>query len=164
MISFLIVSALGMLAIWCLFMLLIDPLDGGPVWLIVLALCGILAAVTIPLTGGLLPEFSQGYRDGYLTKLSRSGIIFKTYDGEMQVGTGAISALQEPFRFSVPDSEAREMVIEYAAQGTRVRLFYSQYLIGNLREGATRYIVHKVVPMEPVRGLFPREEEQQYER
>lgn len=163
MLSFLIVSLLVCFGVLALAMFIASPFDRGPAWVAVLVFAMLLTAVTLPLTGGLLPEFSEGYRDGYLTKLERSGVIFKTYDGEMQIGTGAISALQEPFRFSVPDRYAREMLIEYAARGTRVRLFYTQYLIRNVREGDTRYIVHTVIPMEPVNGLFPQREEQYYD-
>ena len=96
------------------------------------------------MTGGFMPEYSSGHRDGYITKLSRKGVIWKTYEGQMQVGTGNQASLQGLYDYSVVDPELVEELDKHAADGTRVRLYYNQYLIKNLREGESAAIVYRV--------------------
>jgi len=106
----------------------------------------------IGFTGGLLPEYSVGVRDGYVTKLSHSGVVFKTWEGQLQVGTGNMAALQEPFRYSVPDEKLRAALDQNARSGDRVRVHYREYLVPNFREGGSSYIVTdvEVLPKTPI--------------
>jgi hypothetical protein len=112
------------------------------------ALAGLATVVTLPLTGGLMPNYSQGERNGYVTKLSYRGLIFKTWDGELQVGSGNQAALQEPFKFSVPDEKVREIMYEAADEGYRVKLLYNQYLLPDLRAGAHNSIITDIVILD----------------
>jgi len=104
--------------------------------------------IVINFTGGLIDDYSSGSRSGYITKLSESGIFVKTWDGEMQVGTGNLAALQEPFQFSVPNQLMRDVLNSAANDGTRVRLTYRQYFIANYYEGGTSYIITAVDSLE----------------
>jgi len=70
------------------------------VWILI---CLPLAYGIFSLTGAY-PHYSIGERNGYITKISISGVVFKTNEGEMQIGTGQQAALQAPFAFSVADT------------------------------------------------------------
>lgn len=98
----------------------------------------------ITLTGGLVPDYSSGTRDGYITKLSNKGLMWKTNEGEMQVGTGNMAALQEPFEFSVKNSTLLPSLFEASTNAQRVRLYYQEYLITDLRYAESSYLVTKV--------------------
>lgn len=110
---------------------------------------GVIAALVVGLpvtswTGGLLPEYSTGFRDGYITKMSHTGLFVKTWEGQMQVGTGNQTTLQEPFKFSFVDMGVREELEMAAEGGLRVRLAYDQFFIKDYRKGGTSYIVSSV--------------------
>ena len=68
----------------------------------------LLSIIMVPwyfkLTTGFMPTYSEGERIGYVTKLTAKGIFWKTWEGEMQMGTGELASLQEHFHFSVYDS------------------------------------------------------------
>lgn len=93
-------------------------------WFIGIFVAFFLCCALIPATGGLLRGYSEGVREGYVTKISEKGIIWKTYEAQIQVGTGEMTALQSPFEFSVPKGNkalyqdiqknlGKKVVIEY---------------------------------------------------
>lgn len=100
---------------------------------LLLLLLGIFAA--IPLTTGLMPSYSEGQREGYVTKLSHKGVVFKTWEGELQVGTGNLAALQAPWSFSVPDKKVLSRVVSH--DGRKVVVKYKQWLIMPYRLGSS---------------------------
>jgi hypothetical protein len=88
-------------------------------------------------TGGLGRDYSVGVRDGYLTKVSQKGVIWKTNEAQLQVGTGNMAALQEPFEFSVPDAAiATEAGLSI---GKKVRVHYTQWIIQPFARGESGY-------------------------
>lgn len=88
---------------------------------------GAFGSVLAALTTGAIPDYSEGVREGYITKLSVKGYIWKTNEGEIQVGAGEMAALQEPFAFCCPDEQRFQLLKDNL--GKRVRLHYSQWLI-----------------------------------
>lgn len=90
-------------------------------------------------TGGALSDYSAGTREGYITKLSVRGLIYKTNEGEMQVGVGAMASLQEPWSFSVPDPLALEQVRE--CLGKHAVVTYKQWFIQPFSRGGSSYEV-----------------------
>jgi hypothetical protein len=117
--------------------------------LFVLGIAGIVVLLIgqplIAVTGGLYRGYSEGYREGFITKMSNRGVIFKTYEGEMQLGAGEQSSLQEPFKFSVSDPDMAEFVEGYL--GERVRVKYIQWLIQPYQEGESGYDIVEIVPV-----------------
>jgi len=108
----------------------------------------IMAALFCPiaqLTGGFLPDYSEGYREGYVTKISQKGIIWKTFEGQIQVGTGSQAALQAPFDFSTDDPDMAEFVEGYL--GDRVRIKYSQWFIMPFSKGESGYTIIEILPI-----------------
>ena len=69
-------------------------------------------------------SFSKGERTGYIQKLSKSGWICKTWEGEMAMVTMP-GAIPEKFLFSVRDGNVAERINKFA--GKRVSLVYEQH-------------------------------------
>jgi hypothetical protein len=96
-------------------------------------------------------EYSDGYRDGIIDKLSQKGVIWKTWEGVMilgglqfnQDGSGGGALTNRLFRFSVNDAEVIKQ-LENLAPGARVRLHYSQKLSTFPTKGETSYFATKV--------------------
>lgn len=84
--------------------------------------------------------YSEGYRSGELIKISRKGVVIKTWEGEISQG---ISGAQI-FSFSVLDKDKQviEQLKEY--QGEYVNLDYIERYATFPWLGDTRYFVTKV--------------------
>ncbi|MDV7138531.1 6-phosphogluconate dehydrogenase [Maribacter sp. TH_r10] len=84
--------------------------------------------------------YSEGVRSGELIKISRKGVIAKTWEGEISQG---ISGAQI-FSFSVldKDKESIEKLKEY--QGEYVKLVYVERYATFFWLGDTKYFVTKV--------------------
>jgi hypothetical protein len=115
------------------------------VWILLGALLLLFGIPILRLSTGLLPNYSVGEREGYLTKLSHKGVIWKTWEAEMQIGTGNMSALQTPFQFSVEDKLAIETKL---LLGQRVRVHYTEFMLMPYRYGETNYLLTAVTDIE----------------
>ena len=84
--------------------------------------------------------YSEGVRSGELIKISRKGVIAKTWEGEISQG---ISGAQI-FAFSVldKDQEVIEKLQEY--QGEYVKLNYTERYATFFWLGDTKYFITKV--------------------
>ena len=69
-------------------------------------------------------SFSKGERAGYIQKLSKSGWVCKTWEGEMAMVTMP-GAIPDKFLFSVRDEKVAERINKFA--GKRVALVYEQH-------------------------------------
>lgn len=69
-------------------------------------------------------SFSKGERTGYIQKLSKSGWVCKTWEGEMAMVTMP-GAIPDKFLFSVRDEKVAERINKFA--GKRVALVYEQH-------------------------------------
>jgi len=95
------------------------------IMVVVLVFSGGTGTVGIP--GGCLPGYGQGEREGYVVKLAIKGIRYKSWEGEMQLGTGEQAAIQEVWHFSVMDPEVLGKI--KTTRGKRVRLSYREWFI-----------------------------------
>ena len=92
-------------------------------------------------------SYSDGTRSGILTKVSRKGYVFKTYEGEMNVGgisdgQGTIMP-STIFKFSVRDENVYRKLED--VQGKRVRVRYKEVMKSFFWQGDTDYFVYEVV-------------------
>ena len=93
--------------------------------------------------------FSEGSRNGTVIKLSSKGMMFKTYEGQLNVGAyiregnGAPTTIWE---FSVPEGnqEVLEQINEAIDKGRRVKLHYKEKLMTLPWRGDTKYLIFKV--------------------
>ena len=69
-------------------------------------------------------SFSKGERAGYIQKLSKSGWVCKTWEGEMAMVTMP-GAIPDKFLFSVRDEKVAERINKFA--GKRGALVYEQH-------------------------------------
>jgi len=69
-------------------------------------------------------NFSQGERTGYVQKLSKSGWVCKTWEGEMAMVTMP-GAIPEKFFFSIRDDNVAARINKLA--GKRVSVVYEQH-------------------------------------
>jgi len=88
-------------------------------------------------------SYSEGTRSGILTKVSKRGYIFKTYEGEILIGginegEGTITNTAT-FRFSVPEKKVYDKL--ESLQGHKVVVRYRQVLKPFFWQGDTDYFV-----------------------
>lgn len=110
------------------------------------------------MTFGYFGVYDEGVRAGIVLRLSKKGIIFKTYEGQLNLQTfGALkgtSPIAESFDFSV-ESDDKEVIRELEAvalSGERVNLHYvKRYWIFPWR-GDTKYFVTKVERLKQPSG------------
>ena len=91
-------------------------------------------------------SFSKGERTGYIQKLSKSGWVCKTWEGELAMVTMP-GAIPEKFLFSVRDDMVAERINKFA--GKRVALVYEQHRgIPTSCFGETEYFIVDVKAIE----------------
>lgn len=94
--------------------------------------------------------YSEGTRSGVLTKISKRGYIFKTYEGELNIGglnqgEGTIMPLSV-FKFSVQDKKIYSLLEN--EQGKKVVLHYKEVFKSFFWQGDSDYFVHNVSVMK----------------
>ena len=84
--------------------------------------------------------FSEGYRAGELIKISKRGLVVKTWEGRLSQGVSE----EQQFNFSVEksDKEVLEQLKQF--QGKKVRLTYIERFGTFFWLGDTKYYVKKV--------------------
>ncbi|MEQ8714025.1 MAG: hypothetical protein RIC80_13470 [Cyclobacteriaceae bacterium] len=94
-------------------------------------------------------NFSSGFRAGVPIKVSKKGILFKTWEGELNVGglaNSAEGAIPATWAFSIAadDEQVREKLEEAATYGKRVKLKYNEKFVKFFWKGDTKYFVYEV--------------------
>lgn len=100
-----------------------------------------------------LASYSSGFRAGVPTKLSKKGVIFKTYEGTMNVGgltNTAEGAIPTTWDFTVRKSADSVITkINRAIEnGRRVKLIYDEKYVRFFWLGDTKYFVYDVEMLE----------------
>ncbi len=88
----------------------------------------------------LYVPYSEGFRSGRLIKLSRKGIIFKTWEGELSLGIGH----DQRWAFSVEnkDTLVRRKLIDLQGQDVKIRYIERFWHIP--WKGKTKYFAKEV--------------------
>lgn len=112
------------------------------------------ALVILVLTGlgyYLFGNYSDGYRAGTVIKLSRKGLVFKTYEGELNLGMGIHDAgssvsISNVWNFSVKASDTAciAMLDSAMLSGKRAKLHYREKFVAVPWQGDTKFLVYKV--------------------
>lgn len=127
---------------------IIFALTGSFIGLITLFI-GTMIALAIGVTvmacfGGVDWDYSEGSRVGRLYKISKKGIVWKAYDGELDLELmesdteGGMAT--KIWYFSVPDEDLAKRLED--VQGQRVKLQYKQKLIADFSKGTSSYHVY----------------------
>ncbi|MEL7248849.1 MAG: 6-phosphogluconate dehydrogenase [Bacteroidota bacterium] len=114
-----------------------------------------LILLGVVLVGGLLFvwvagwTFSEGTRAGELIKISKKGVVFKTYEGQLNLGgfqsdnAGIVGNIWE-FSTTKGDIYSRLQELE----GKKIKLHYKQRYKPMPWQGKTDYFIHKVELIE----------------
>lgn len=112
-------------------------------FLLFLMIFGIFFGTTcIQAFGGLNYEYSNGSRSGVVQKISKKGLFWETWEGELNLGYmeqtegGLAPAI---FYFSVSDDDVAKQVQDAEQRGGRTTLEYKQYLLRGFKYGGTPY-------------------------
>ncbi|WP_138989952.1 hypothetical protein [Larkinella sp. C7] len=97
-------------------------------------------------------SYSDGERAGTISKYSRRGYVFKTWEGVLNVGgfsgeTGSLTP--QYFDFSVKDDSVAQQINQAVKTGQRVTLHYEEKLVKLPWNGETKYFVTGVEIVEP---------------
>lgn len=94
--------------------------------------------------------YDEGVRAGTILRISKKGMLFKTYEGQLNLQTfGALKGanpIMEAFDFSVETSEEEvlKQLQEVALSGERVNLHYVKRYTTFPWRGDTKYFIVKV--------------------
>jgi hypothetical protein len=86
-------------------------------------------------------SLSDGTRTGVLFKISKKGVIFKTYEGQIHLGGSNIMSNQSVWDFSAKDEAVYSEIQKF--EGKNVKLHYKQLVDPFPWQGDTEYIVYK---------------------
>ncbi len=90
--------------------------------------------------------YSQGNRAGLLVKFSQKGYVFKTYEGELNLGgvntDPKAGLMNNMWDFSVKDKTAADQLMQM--EGKYIRIHYKQVLKHFVWQGETDYFVDSV--------------------
>jgi hypothetical protein len=94
-------------------------------------------------------SYSEGTRSGNLIKVSKKGVIFKTIEGELNLGGVSIAEGLEGniWSFTVLDDALSKDFKPY--EGKRVKVYYKERYKTMPWLGDTNYIVTKVELVDP---------------
>lgn len=93
--------------------------------------------------------FSEGTRAGELIKVSRKGVVFKTYEGQINLGgfeSDAEGIVGNIWAFSTTDEKVYKRLQEL--EGKKIKLHYKQRYKPMVWQGKTEYFVEKVELIE----------------
>lgn len=102
-------------------------------------------------------SFSDGERAGTVSKFSRRGYLFKTYEGVLNVGgfsgeTGSLTP--QFFDFSVKEDAVAKQITDAVKTGQRVTLHYEEKILRLPWNGDTKYYITSVEFVGPVPGQY----------
>ena len=102
-------------------------------------------------------SYSDGERAGTISKFSRRGFVFKTYEGVLNVGgfsgeTGSLTP--QFFDFSVKDDAVAQQITDAVKTGQRVTLHYEEKILRLPWNGETKYYITSVEVIGPVQRPY----------
>jgi hypothetical protein len=119
----------------------------------------VLASLTLT---SCMENYSKGERIGVITQFSETGVIFKSFEGHLNVTqTGMNSSV--PFNFSIdndkPDSEVIGLLDSAVQYGWKVKLIYHETHWKNLfrNRGETNHFISRVEVLDRDFGNFKQE-------
>jgi len=122
----------------------------------ILLVLGLLLILALMIGGYyLLGNYSTGTRAGVVQKLSRKGIVFKTWEGQLNLGgfnteetSGGIAPTIWNFSVLGKNKEVLDDLENASLSGKRVKLYYDEKFVKFFWLGEQTYFVNKVEPFE----------------
>ncbi len=113
----------------------------------------ITLAAVILIGGGFfsfayMADYSDGFRAGKITKFTRKGYIFKTYEGSLDVGgiNSNKGVMSSTWDFTVDGSQKGviEAIEKAMLDGSHVKLSYEEKFFKFSWRGDTKYFITKI--------------------
>jgi hypothetical protein len=107
----------------------------------------LIAAIVVFLT---YVNYSEGTRAGFVIKVSKKGVVFKTWEGQLNLQSfGAANlnnSFSEVFDFSIPkgDTALYRLLQDVSLTGERINMHYTEKLIKLPWNGDTKYFITKI--------------------
>jgi hypothetical protein len=94
-------------------------------------------------------NYSQGTRAGTIVKMSHRGVLFKTYEGQLNLGgfsgeTGSPASSLWDFSVDASKDEIIKQLEDASLNGKRVKLYYNEKFYNFSWRGDTKYFIYKV--------------------
>ena len=94
---------------------------------------------------GIQKVISEGEMTGVITRISHKGILYKTWEGELNIGSistdkGGI-VTPDKWYFSIENENIIPLLKEKASKGERVTLIYKRLFIASVKQGETNYLI-----------------------
>jgi hypothetical protein len=123
--------------------------SSGGRWKLILLL--ILVLIVLGIYSLFTFTYSEGNRAGVLIKFSKKGMMFKTYEGELNIGgVGNIpntAQMNQIWDFSVKDNATADSLMHL--EGRKVSLHYQEKIKSLPWTGETHYFVDQVEVINP---------------
>jgi hypothetical protein len=84
---------------------------------------------------------SEGSRTGTLVKMSRKGVMFKTYEGQLHLAGSTIMNNQSSWEFSVANTATYDALQKL--EGNEVTVYYKEKVQAFPWQGDTDYLVYR---------------------
>jgi hypothetical protein len=118
-----------------------------------IVIVGVMLLGTIGYPTGAFKNYSNGSRVGVVTKLSNKGFIWKSWEGEMNIGgfrnstdsNGNSNIVANIFAFNIESPEVVKKIQEAMQTGDRVELVYRQWGLKPITI-SSRYVITEVRP------------------
>ncbi|MCL9806849.1 6-phosphogluconate dehydrogenase [Flavobacterium amniphilum] len=108
---------------------------------IFITITAIFLGITLYFTFLYYATFSEGFRSGELIKISRKGVVFKTWEGELSQGVAGAHI----FKFSILDRDKKVIQQMKELQGEYVKVTYEERYKTFPWWGDTTYFVTEIV-------------------
>ena len=93
---------------------------------------------------------------GYLTGISKRGVIFKTFEGELIPDARLADSTRvysRDFQFSIPDDSLALRLQKYQEMNAKVTVTYERYPATLPWRGASKFVVTAVAPANSIRVI-----------
>lgn len=99
----------------------------------------VIAALPVACSIGNGINYSDGTRTAALIKVSKKGVLWKTWEGELAIFTTEKGGAMKPYEFSIPDEALARSLATH--EGKTVRISYDERLCGLPWLGSTSVYV-----------------------
>lgn len=111
----------------------------------------LLMVILVGKTIGIMPNYSEGEKSGYITSFSKKGVVKKTWEGSMNMGgmrkevdsEGMSHLVPNTVEFTVTDDTLAKIIADKVEGGNFVTLHYDEWLIHPFYFGSP-YIIKDV--------------------
>jgi hypothetical protein len=112
-------------------------------------LIGIITLVLLFFGFYLFGNYSKGSRAGTVVKMSERGVVFKTWEGQLNLGgisgdTGSPASSLWDFSVSSGEKEVLKALEAASLSGTRLKLYYHEKFVQFDFRGDTKYFIYQV--------------------